>query len=112
MGRSWGKSKGQLLLRISCLESPDCSRELLGRCEVPFPLTHPQESRKRLSATQHMPGLPNLSPWLSSQCLSAMVPSMGLSGDAAVWARILETNEDDCRAMRILADALRILGEG
>ena len=29
------------------------------------------------------------------------------TGDPQVWARILEYNEDDCRAMRVLADALR-----
>ena len=28
-------------------------------------------------------------------------------GDPAIWNRILEYNEDDCRAMRVLADALR-----
>jgi len=32
------------------------------------------------------------------------------TGDATIWARILEYNEDDCRAMRVLADALRRLG--
>ncbi|MCK5826886.1 hypothetical protein KAH43_00060 [Candidatus Bipolaricaulota bacterium] len=37
-----------------------------------------------------------------------LVPSMGLSGDN----RILEYNEDDCLAMRVLADALRKLGGG
>ena len=43
---------------------------------------------------------------------NSMVPSMGLSGDASIWARILEYNEDDCRAMRVLADGLRRLGGG
>ena len=31
------------------------------------------------------------------------------SGDEAIWNRILEYNEDDCRAMRVLADAVRRL---
>lgn len=31
------------------------------------------------------------------------------TGDAKIWARILEYNEDDCRAMRVLADELRNL---
>ncbi|MBU1049483.1 TM0106 family RecB-like putative nuclease [Candidatus Bipolaricaulota bacterium] len=31
------------------------------------------------------------------------------TGDPAIWARILAYNEDDCRAMRVLADALRKL---
>jgi uncharacterized protein len=31
------------------------------------------------------------------------------TGDLAIWSRILEYNEDDCRAMRVLADALRRL---
>ena len=29
------------------------------------------------------------------------------TGDIDIWNRILEYNEDDCRAMRVLADALR-----
>ena len=32
------------------------------------------------------------------------------TGDPQVWARILEYNEDDCRAMRVLTDALREIG--
>ena len=32
------------------------------------------------------------------------------TGDPQIWARILEYNEDDCRAMRVLADALRRMG--
>ena len=31
------------------------------------------------------------------------------TGDPLIWARILEYNEDDCRAMRVLADELRRL---
>ena len=31
------------------------------------------------------------------------------TGDVNIWNRILEYNEDDCRAMRVLADALRKL---
>ena len=34
------------------------------------------------------------------------------SGDITIWNRILEYNEDDCRAMRVLADALREIGRG
>jgi predicted RecB family nuclease len=34
------------------------------------------------------------------------------TGDIDIWNRILEYNEDDCRAMRVLADGLRKLGEG
>jgi predicted RecB family nuclease len=33
------------------------------------------------------------------------------TGDVNIWSRILEYNEDDCRAMRVLADALRQLGQ-
>ncbi|MFC2094859.1 TM0106 family RecB-like putative nuclease [Candidatus Bipolaricaulota bacterium] len=32
------------------------------------------------------------------------------TGDAKIWTRILEYNEDDCRAMRVLADELRRIG--
>ena len=31
------------------------------------------------------------------------------TGDPAIWKRILEYNEDDCRAMRVLVDAVRQL---
>ena len=34
------------------------------------------------------------------------------TGDIDIWNRILEYNEDDCRAMRVLADGLRRLGKG
>ena len=33
------------------------------------------------------------------------------TGDLSIWARILEYNEDDCRAMRVLADGLRKMSE-
>jgi predicted RecB family nuclease len=34
------------------------------------------------------------------------------TGDVQIWRRILEYNEDDCRAMRVLADALRRIARG